>query len=160
MRLLPRVRTDGSAGSRNGTRASAAAEDRGNATCHTVCNSSEAEDSCGAAGRSFSYGLQMGFWRGQSGYLHLYPSSLSSLPRYYHHIRWRCRSTASLPWQSARVKGCGPANAGLKPTVSTISETRSLMVSPPPDLRGIFITGAALAASLSALSSAWLSLKG
>src|SRR5262249_39080464 len=100
MRLLPRVRPDGSAGSRNGTRASAAAEDRGNATCHTVCNSSEAEDSCGAAGRAFSYGLQMGFWRGQSGCLHLYPSSLSSLPRYYHHIHWRCRSTASLPFGS------------------------------------------------------------
>jgi len=57
-------------------------------------------DSCDAAARFFAYGPQMGFWRGQFGCLHLYPSSLSSQPSYHHRIRWPYRSSASPPFGS------------------------------------------------------------
>ena len=57
-------------------------------------------DSCDAAARFFAYGPQMGFWRGQFGCLHLYPSSLSSQPSHHHRIRWPYRSSASPPFGS------------------------------------------------------------
>src|SRR5262249_40350508 len=42
----------------------------------------------------------MGFWRGQSGCLHLYPSSLRSPMSYHHRIRWHYRPSAFPPFDS------------------------------------------------------------
>ena len=56
--------------------------------------------SCDAAARFFEYGLQMGFWQGRSGCLHLYPSSLNPQPSYHRRIRWHYRPIAYLPFGS------------------------------------------------------------